>query len=70
MNGELVCRLGVDVGGTFTGLVLVTQDGRLVTRKVLSTSSNYAEATAFGSLDWRRDGHRHFIWRTHCGLKS
>ena len=33
-----------DVGGTFTDLVLVTQDGRLVTRKVLSTSSNYAEA--------------------------
>src|SRR5499427_1570662 len=27
MNGDLACRLGVDVGGTFTDLVLVTQDG-------------------------------------------
>jgi len=38
MNGDLACRLGVDVGGTFTDLVLLTRDGRLVTRKVLSTS--------------------------------
>jgi N-methylhydantoinase A/oxoprolinase/acetone carboxylase beta subunit len=40
MNGDLACRLGVDVGGTFTDLVLLTRDGRLVTRKVLSTSAN------------------------------
>src|SRR5215470_10380843 len=51
MNGDLPCRLGVDVGGTFTDLVLVTQDGRLVTRKVLSTSSNYAEAIFAGIGD-------------------
>jgi N-methylhydantoinase A len=48
MNGDPACRLGVDVGGTFTDLVLVTQDGRVVTRKVLSTSSNYAEAIFAG----------------------
>src|SRR5262252_1579635 len=48
MNGDLVCRLGVDVGGTFTDLVLLTRDGSLVTRKVLSTSNNYAEAIFAG----------------------
>jgi N-methylhydantoinase A len=48
MNGELACRLGIDVGGTFTDLVLLTRDGHLVTRKVLSTSGNYAEAIFTG----------------------
>jgi N-methylhydantoinase A len=51
MNGELACRLGVDVGGTFTDLVLLTPDGSLVTRKVLSTSGNYAEAIFAGIAD-------------------
>ena len=51
MNGDLACRLGVDVGGTFTDLVLLTSDGCLVTRKVLSTSSNYAEAIFTGIAD-------------------
>ena len=37
-------RLGVDVGGTFTDLVLVAPDGRALTRKVLSTTGDYAEA--------------------------
>ena len=55
MNGDPACRLGVDVGGTFTDLVFVTQDGRLVTRKVLSTSSNYAEAIFAGITDVLQD---------------
>ena len=55
MNGDLACRLGVDVGGTFTDLVLVTQDGRVVTRKVLSTSGNYAEAIFSGIADVLRE---------------
>ena len=38
-------RLGVDVGGTFTDLVLMAPDGRVLTRKVLSTIGNYADAT-------------------------
>jgi N-methylhydantoinase A len=52
MTGVPACRLGVDVGGTFTDLVLVTQDGRIASRKVLSTSGNYAEAvfTGIGAL--------------------
>ncbi|MBV8589769.1 MAG: hydantoinase/oxoprolinase family protein, partial [Acetobacteraceae bacterium] len=55
MNAELASRLGVDVGGTFTDLVLLTRDGRLVTRKVLSTSGNYAEAIFAGIADVLRD---------------
>ena len=51
MNGDLACRLGVDVGGTFTDLVLLTGNGSLVTRKVLSTSGNYAEAIFAGIED-------------------
>ena len=33
-------RLGVDVGGTFTDLVLAATDGRALTRKVLSSAAN------------------------------
>ena len=51
MNGDLAGRLGVDVGSTFTDLVLLTREGRLVTRKVLSTSGNYAEAIFTGIAD-------------------
>ena len=48
MKRDLACRLGVDVGGTFTDLVLLTSDGCLVTRKILSTSGNYAQAIFAG----------------------
>jgi N-methylhydantoinase A len=41
-------RLGVDVGGTFTDLVLVSPGGVARTRKVLSTTANYAEAIVTG----------------------
>ena len=41
-------RLGVDVGGTFTDLVLAGPDGRALTRKVLSSTANYAEAILSG----------------------
>jgi len=42
------CRIGVDVGGTFTDLVLVTEDGSVARKKLLSTSGNYAEAIFTG----------------------
>ena len=41
-------RIGADVGGTFTDLVLVSPDGSASTRKVLSTTGNYAEAVVRG----------------------
>jgi N-methylhydantoinase A len=44
-------RLGVDVGGTFTDLVLVAPDGAARTRKVLSSTGNYAEAIVQGVRD-------------------
>jgi N-methylhydantoinase A len=44
-------RLGVDVGGTFTDLVLVGPDGAALTRKVLSSSGDYAEAIVGGARD-------------------
>jgi N-methylhydantoinase A len=51
MTGDAVCRVGVDVGGTFTDLVLITQEGRIASRKVLSTNGNYAEAIFAGIRD-------------------
>jgi N-methylhydantoinase A len=36
-------RLGVDIGGTFTDVVLVLPDGSIKTRKVASTPSDYSE---------------------------
>ncbi len=44
-------RLGVDVGGTFTDLVLVGPDGRALTRKVLSSTGDYAEAIVRGASE-------------------
>src|SRR5262245_12538816 len=41
-------RLGVDVGGTFTDLVLVSPDGVARTCKVLSTTADYARAIVDG----------------------
>jgi len=41
-------RLGVDVGGTFTDLVLVSPAGLARTRKVLSTTANYSDAIVAG----------------------
>jgi N-methylhydantoinase A len=37
-------RAGVDIGGTFTDLVLLGEDGRVIRKKVSSTVSDYAEA--------------------------
>ena len=35
-------RVGVDTGGTFTDLVLIGDDGRLLRRKVLSTPDDFS----------------------------
>jgi N-methylhydantoinase A len=39
-------RIGVDVGGTFTDIVLLHEDGRVHTRKVSSSADDYARAIA------------------------
>lgn len=45
-------RVGVDVGGTFTDIVLMEESGELTIKKVLSTPHDYSEAIldAIGSL--------------------
>jgi N-methylhydantoinase A len=42
------CRVGVDIGGTFTDLVAVTSDGTCLTKKVSSTPPNFAVGIADG----------------------
>ena len=41
-------RLGVDIGGTFTDIVLLARDGRVVTKKVSSSTDDYARAIVEG----------------------
>ena len=41
-------RVGVDIGGTFTDIVLLGDGGEVITRKVSSTVDNYARAIADG----------------------
>ena len=41
-------RLGVDIGGTFTDIVLLGADGTMHTKKVLSTPHDYSEAIENG----------------------
>jgi N-methylhydantoinase A len=48
-------RLGVDIGGTFTDLVLAGPDGVFWTRKVSSTPDDYARGILEGSLALLKD---------------
>jgi N-methylhydantoinase A len=43
--------IGVDVGGTFTDIVLLHEDGRVDTRKVSSSTDDYARAVALALAD-------------------
>jgi N-methylhydantoinase A len=44
-------RLGIDIGGTFTDLVLVGSNGTVLTHKVLSTPDDFGEAIVTGVRD-------------------
>ena len=44
-------RVGVDIGGTFTDIVLLGADGRVHTRKVSSSADDYARAIAEALAD-------------------
>src|SRR5262245_7783014 len=49
--------LGIDIGGTFTDIVIVDHDaGRQVSRKVLTTHEDPARAVAAGVAALLRDG--------------
>jgi len=41
-------RVGIDIGGTFTDIVLIGEDGRVETKKVSSSVDDYARAIAAG----------------------
>ena len=41
-------RIGVDIGGTFTDIVFLGSDGRVLTRKVASTPDDYSRAVLNG----------------------
>ena len=41
-------RAGVDIGGTFTDIVLLGSDGTVHTKKISSSVGNYAQAIVDG----------------------
>ena len=41
-------RLGVDIGGTFTDIVMISQEGTVYSKKLLSTPSDYSAAIEDG----------------------
>ena len=44
----MTLRIGIDIGGTFTDLVAIAADGRVLTRKVASTPADYSEGIVAG----------------------
>src|SRR5438128_990756 len=48
-------RVGVDIGGTFTDIVFLGEDGRRLTKKVSSTADNYATAIVDGLAELIRE---------------
>src|SRR6185503_2705805 len=48
-------RVGVDVGGTFTDIVLLAADGTIHTKKVSSSTENYAQAIVDGLTEVFRE---------------
>ncbi len=47
-SSQKIHRLGIDIGGTFTDIVLMGEDGAVLTQKVPSTPDNYAEGIVAG----------------------
>src|SRR5688572_27739313 len=48
MDSSITYRAGVDIGGTFTDIVLVDNQGRVFTKKVSSTPADYGQAIVDG----------------------
>jgi len=49
-------RIGIDIGGTFTDLVFMSSDCRVLRAKVLSTPDDYSEGVTKGLAAARRQG--------------
>ena len=48
LHAKPTYRLGVDIGGTFTDIVLLGEDGAIHTKKLLSSPPDYSEAIETG----------------------
>src|SRR5262245_54523797 len=48
-------RVGVDIGGTVTGIVLLGDDGTIHTKKISSSVENYAQAIVDGLAEVFRE---------------
>jgi N-methylhydantoinase A len=48
-------RIGVDVGGTFTDIIMLLSDGRVASKKILSSPPNYNEAIRAGIAELLRE---------------
>src|SRR6516164_788336 len=48
MTERIRYTLGVDIGGTFTDIVLQGSDGSIATKKILSTADDYAKGIMAG----------------------
>jgi N-methylhydantoinase A len=48
MRGGTTYRVGVDIGGTFTDIVLIGSDGAVLTKKISSSVEDYARAIVEG----------------------
>ena len=46
-----IFRIGIDIGGTFTDIVVIRDDGSTATRKVSSTPADYARGIVDGLAD-------------------
>ena len=56
-------RVGVDIGGTFTDIVLLGTDGTIHTKKVSSSVDNYARAIVEGLVEVRPGSGIHVVAR-------
>jgi N-methylhydantoinase A len=48
-------RIGVDVGGTFTDIIMLLPDGRVASKKILSSPPNFNEAIRAGIAELLRE---------------
>ena len=55
MAGKTTYRVGVDIGGTFTDIVLLGSDGTIHTKKISSSVDNYARAIVEGLAEVLRE---------------
>ncbi len=44
----MTLRIGIDIGGTFTDFVAITDDGRVITHKIASTPPDYGDGIVAG----------------------